>query len=89
MRDPIDEAARFWAQILGFEISYDGPPPGSVAWGMDLVTRLAEEAGRSEKEVDVVAKEYLRARWRYCYPELEELWGEPPYPPRTHQHRDD
>lgn len=86
--DPQDVATRFWAQLLGFEISYDGPTPGSPLWGQLLVTKLASESGRSPSEVDLIVQEYIGQRRRYCYPELFELWGEAPFPPRTHEHSD-
>jgi hypothetical protein len=38
------------------------------------------------EEVSRVVKAYLGARWTYCYPELEEIWGERPNPVRTHDH---
>jgi hypothetical protein len=84
--DPQDAAAQFWAQILGYEISYDGPSPGSPLWGMQLVQSLATSPAMPAEEVSRVVKAYLGARWTYCYPELEEIWGERPHPVRTHDH---
>jgi hypothetical protein len=90
--DPMDVAARFWAQLLGFEISYDGPEPGSPLWGMQLVRRLATSPALCDEEAGALVKEYLGARWSYCFPELDEIWGEEGRPPRgegrTHWHLD-
>lgn len=86
--DPQDVAAHFWAQLLGVEISDDPVPAGSPVWGMQLVRRLAKAPALGDEEASRVVKSYLNARWTYCYPEIDELHGTPPYPPRTHDHRE-
>lgn len=84
--DSQDVAAQFWAQILGFEISFDGPEPGSPLWGMQLVHRLALAPPVPEEVAGRLMRGYIGARWTYCFPEIDELWGDPPHPSRTHSH---
>jgi hypothetical protein len=69
--DPQDLAARFWAQVLGFELVEGPMPPGSPVWGMQLVRRLALAPPVTEEEAGRLAQDYLGARWRYQYGDQE------------------
>jgi hypothetical protein len=76
--DTQDIAARFWAQLLGFEISSEPPTPGSPLWGMQLVHKLALAPAMPPDEASRVVKSYLKARTDWDHPDQE-----PPFEPRA------
>jgi hypothetical protein len=71
--DTQDIAARFWAQLLGFEISSEPPPVGSPVWGMQLVRKLALAPPMPPDEASRVVRSDLGARWDYDRPREDPL----------------